>query len=132
VVPPGTHPGALHRQALERLDHVELLEGYEPRAIGGDTFVTSLTAAREHDVRELAVEAVFVELGLAPNSAIVRQLAELDPAGFVRVDSRNRTSVAGLFAAGDVTATRAEHVLVAMGDGARAAISACEDLLFSQ
>jgi thioredoxin reductase len=59
----------------------------------------------------------------------VEHLVELDEQGRIKVDNYARTSVPGLYAAGDVTNTYAEQVLVAVGEGAKAALSAYEYLL---
>jgi alkyl hydroperoxide reductase subunit F len=72
---------------------------------------------------------MFVELGLVANSQIVEGLVELDAEGRIRVDPMGRTSVPGIFAAGDVTTNYAEQVLIAVGDGAKAALSAYDYLL---
>ncbi len=76
----------------------------------------------------LDVDGVFNALEPSPNSGPVAGLAELDGAGWVRVDSRCRTSCPGLFAAGDVTDVHREQVLVAIGEGAKAFLSAVEYL----
>ena len=77
----------------------------------------------------LRIDAAFVDLGLAPNSACVRQLARIDGCGFIWVDERMATTVPGLFAAGDVTTAFGEQILIAVGDGARAALSAYDYIL---
>jgi alkyl hydroperoxide reductase subunit F len=66
----------------------------------------------------LEVDGTFVEMGLTANTAIVEGLVDLDAQGRIVIDSANRTSQAGIFAAGDVTNTYAEQVLVAVGEGA--------------
>jgi alkyl hydroperoxide reductase subunit F len=76
----------------------------------------------------LDVDGVFNALEPSPNSGPVAGVAELDAGGWVRVDSRCRTSCPGLFAAGDVTDVHREQVLVAMGEGAKAFLSAVEYL----
>ncbi len=68
-------------------------------------------------------------MALVPNSGMVAELVDLDREGRVKIDARNRTSVPGIFAAGDVTDTYAEQVLVAAGEGAKATLSAYEYLL---
>jgi alkyl hydroperoxide reductase subunit AhpF len=68
-------------------------------------------------------------LGLIPNSDLVKELADLDEQGRVMVDNINRTNCPGLFAAGDVTNAYTEQVLIAVGEGAKAALSAYEYLL---
>ena len=77
----------------------------------------------------LDVDAIFVELGLKPHSELVAGWVDLDEAGRVQVTCMAETNVPGLFAAGDVTCLPAEQVLVAIGEGAKAALSAYEYLL---
>jgi thioredoxin reductase len=78
---------------------------------------------------EIGADGTFIEKALIPNSEMVAGLVDLDPQGRIKIDARNRTSVPGIFAAGDVTDTYAEQVLVAAGEGAKAAFSAYEYLL---
>jgi len=80
---------------------------------------------------EYEADGMFVEKALAPNSDIVGDLVKLDERGSIIVDGSNRTSVPGIFAAGDVTNNVAEQVLIAIGDGAKAALSAYEYLLLA-
>jgi alkyl hydroperoxide reductase subunit AhpF len=80
-------------------------------------------------VNIIPAEGTFIEMNLVPNSQMVEHLVELDEQGRIKVDNYARTSVPGLYAAGDVTNTYAEQVLVAVGEGAKAALSAYEYLL---
>jgi thioredoxin reductase len=112
---------------------VEVFRGYRVQSIDADPRCTrSITIAHEHDIRRLAVQAIFADLGLVPNSQMVRRLLQLDQQGAVVVDEMQCTSVAGLFAAGDVTSNPSEQVLVAIGDGTRAAVSAYAFVLQQQ
>jgi len=70
-----------------------------------------------------------VELGLKPHTELVKGWVELDAEGRVVVDATAATSVPGLYAAGDVTDLPAEQVLIAIGEGAKAALGAYEYLL---
>lgn len=63
------------------------------------------------------------------NTGMVRHLLDIDPGQFIGVDEHGTTSVPGVFAAGDVTTTRDEQISIAIGDGARAALSAYEYIL---
>jgi alkyl hydroperoxide reductase subunit F len=76
----------------------------------------------------LAVVAVFVEVGLVPNNEPVRELVKLNHRGEVEIDSNGRTPVPGLFAAGDVTTAYGKRILIAAGEGAKAALAAQEYL----
>jgi len=116
-------------QTLQQRPNLEVLADYQVKAVNGPFHVESVVVERGDEHRWLRVEAAFVDLGLMPNSSIVRQLAQLDRDGFVCVDERNATTCAGLFAAGDVTTSFGEQILIAIGDGARAALSAYDYLL---
>jgi alkyl hydroperoxide reductase subunit F len=74
--------------------------------------------------KRLAVRGIFVEIGLTPSSALVRGLACLNDAGEIVVDCNCRTDVPGLFAAGDVASTPEKQIIIAAGDGAKAALQA--------
>jgi thioredoxin reductase len=116
-------------QALRHTPQVTLFEGYEVCQIAGSASVEHLVVAREGEESSLRVEAVFADLGLLPNSGVVRQIVQVDPDGFIWVNDQNMTSLPGLFAAGDVTTAIAENMLEAIGDGTRAAIGAYTYLL---
>jgi alkyl hydroperoxide reductase subunit F len=70
-----------------------------------------------------------VELDLVPQSDLVAEIVDRDERGRIKVDCSNRTSTPGVFAAGDVTTVFAEQVLIAIGEGAKAALAAYEYLL---
>ncbi|MCC6382723.1 MAG: thioredoxin-disulfide reductase [Dehalococcoidia bacterium] len=72
----------------------------------------------------LPVSAVFIFIGQSPNSHLLRGLVDLDGGGHARVDLRMRTSVPGLFVAGDVRTQAARQLVAACGDGATAALAA--------
>ena len=114
---------------LRRADNVLILEGYAPREVKGDVYAHSLVVGKNGDVRELSADAIFVELGLKPNSEMLNDLVELEADGRIKVDVKNRASRPGIFAAGDVTNVYAEQVLIAIGEGAKAALSAYDYLL---
>ena len=75
------------------------------------------------------MDGVFVELGLSPVSEFVADLVERTQDGFIKVNCENATNVPGLFAAGDVAECFVEQILIAVGMGATAALSAYEYLL---
>lgn len=118
---------------LSQAKNVNILTGYHVVEVKGDTHARIVVIKGEDggvgSVRELHADGIFVEMALTPNSRMVEDLAALDKQGRIIVDSSNRTNVAGLFAAGDVTNCYAEQVLVAVGEGAKAALSAYDFLL---
>lgn len=81
------------------------------------------------ETHEVVAEGIFVQIGLSPNSAVVSDLVELNRMGEIVVDERGRTSVPGIYAAGDVTTVPFKQIVVAMGQGATAALTAFEDRL---
>lgn len=116
-------------QRVKWLPNVSILAGYSVTRVEGLNFAQQLILSRNGNVRELSADAIFIELGLIPNSGLVADLVERDDEDRIRIDSRNRTSAPGIFAAGDVTDVYAEQVLIAIGEGAKAALSAHDYLL---
>lgn len=86
---------------------------YEDRASG-----------TQHSV---AIDCVFVQIGLSPNSSIVSDLVALNRFGEIVVDDKGRTNVPGIYAAGDVTTTPYKQIVIAIGEGAKVALTAFED-----
>jgi NADH-dependent peroxiredoxin subunit F len=75
-------------------------------------------------VKQLDVTGIFVEIGLLPNSDMVKDLVRLNLAGEVPVNCACETEVPGLFAAGDVTSAPDKQIIIAVGEGAKAALQA--------
>lgn len=109
--------------------NVEVLEGYEVKSVQGDDYARKIVVQSNGNSKELSADAFFVELELVPQSSLVADLVELDDMNKIVIDSQNRTSHEGIFAAGDVTNVVAEQVLICVGEGAKAALSAYEYLL---
>lgn len=76
------------------------------------------------------LEGIFVQIGLLPNSQFAKDIVETNKFGEIIVDEKNRTSVPGIYAAGDVTNTPFKQIVIAMGEGAKAALTSFEDLMF--
>jgi len=74
--------------------------------------------------RKLEVGGVFIEIGLTPNSEPFKEIVQLNRLGEIEVNCANETSVSGLFAAGDVTNVPEKQIVVAAGEGAKAALQA--------
>jgi alkyl hydroperoxide reductase subunit F len=117
-------------QRLASSAKVVVWEGHDIIEIQGNGYAERIIVRTpEGETAEIAVDGIFIELGLIPNSEPIKGLAKLDDQGRVVVDNLNRTSCPGLFAAGDVTDAYAEQVLIAVGEGAKAALSVYEYLL---
>jgi len=79
--------------------------------------------------KEEQLDGIFVQIGLIPNSGFLKDTLDLTPQGEIKVDAKGRTSVPGIYAAGDVTTTPFKQIIIAMGEGAKAALTAFEDVL---
>lgn len=77
-----------------------------------------------------AVDGVFIQIGLLPNSGFARDAVELTKFGEIVVDAKGRTSVPGIYAAGDVTTVPFKQIVIAMGEGAKVALAVFEDRMY--
>jgi alkyl hydroperoxide reductase subunit F len=110
--------------------NVSILTAHQVVEIKGDQFAKSLLVKdAQGKTTELVADGTFVEMALVPSSQMVADLVALDEQKRIIIDCGNHTNVPGIFAAGDVTNTYAEQVLVAVGEGAKAALSAFDYLL---
>ncbi|WP_377156857.1 alkyl hydroperoxide reductase subunit F [Roseateles sp. UC29_93] len=81
------------------------------------------------EAKRVEVEGVFVQIGLVPNTEWLRGTVELSRHGEIIVDAKGQTSVPGVFAAGDATTVPFKQIIIAAGDGAKAALSAFDHLI---
>jgi alkyl hydroperoxide reductase subunit F len=93
--------------------------------VNGITFKDRAT----EQVHHLALEGVFVQIGLVPNTEWLKGAMELTRFGEIVVDAKGHTSVPGVFAAGDCTTVPYKQIVIAAGDGAKAALSAFDHLI---
>jgi alkyl hydroperoxide reductase subunit F len=99
---------------------------HEVLEITGENFVNGIKIRdlKTKQERELQVSGVFIEIGLIPNSEPVKVVIALNRLGEIEVNCNNETNVPGLFAAGDVTNVPEKQIVVAAGEGAKAALQA--------
>ena len=116
---------------VTRMDKVEPLVNYETLEILGEQQVQGLRIRSRSDSTErtLAIDGVFVEVGLLPNTAFAMDILQLNQYGEILIDCQTSTGVPGVFAAGDATNVRDKQVIIAAGEGAKAALRANEYLL---
>ena len=118
------------KKKLQTAMNVTIVAGREVVEVLGDQFARSLvTKDADGNIAEYNADGIFVEKELIPQTKMVKDLVELDERGRIIVDYTTATNVPGLFAAGDVTNGYAEQVLIAVGEGAKAALRAYEYLL---
>lgn len=122
-----------HVEGSDQLEKVELESyyGHEILEILGGEMVTGMRIKDKDtgEEKEVEVEGIFVEIGLIPNSQIVEDLVEINEAGEIVVDCDSQTDVDGLFAAGDVSSVPEKQIIIAAGEGAKAALGAYRYLI---
>jgi alkyl hydroperoxide reductase subunit F len=120
------------QDALHRQTNVTVLTSALTTEVHGDgSRVTGLsyqdrTSGETHRVD---LDGIFVQIGLLPNTEWLQGVVELSPRGEIVVDDRGQTSVPGVFAAGDCTTVPYKQIVIAMGQGATAGLSAFDHLM---
>jgi len=114
---------AIMREKVMNSKKVSILNGTRVTAVLGDKMVTGIKIEREGKEERLPVQGIFVEIGLIPNSEFAKEL-EKNELGEINVDCRTETNIPGIFAAGDVTDVPEKQIIVAAGEGAKAALMA--------
>lgn len=117
-------------EKAQSLANVQILRGVQTKAVLGDGKKVQALSYEERSngiLHQLEIEGIFVQIGLAPNSAAFRDLLEINPRGEIVIDSHNRTSVSGIYAAGDVSTIPYKQIVIAVGEGAKASLAAFED-----
>ena len=117
---------------LRSLANVDIhVQAQTTEITGADGKVNGLTYTdrRNGEARHVELEGVFVQIGLVPNSEWLKGTMELTKHGEIVVDPRGQTSVPGVFAAGDVTTVPFKQIIIATGDGAKAALGAFDHLI---
>lgn len=120
--------GKLLAERIGALPNVEKILSYVPveiRGVAGESVEgLAVRSVKTGEERVLPVEGIFMAVGQKPASELVQSLAELTESGYVKADARMKTSLPGLFVAGDVRDTVLRQVVTACADGAVAAESA--------
>jgi alkyl hydroperoxide reductase subunit F len=120
------------QRKLRSLPNVRVIVSAQTTEVHGeDGKVVGLTY-RDRSTGELhriELEGVFVQIGLLPNTEWLKGTIKLSDRGEIEVDERGQTSIPGVFAAGDATTTPYKQIVIAMGEGAKAALSAFDYLV---
>lgn len=116
----------------ERKNVKIILNAKASQIIGDDTKVIGIDYEdlNTGDVNRLSVDGIFIQIGLAPNSNFVEGLVKLNKYKEIIVDEKCRTNIEGILAAGDVTTVPYKQIIISMGEGAKAGLSAFEYLSF--
>jgi alkyl hydroperoxide reductase subunit F len=113
---------SIMRAKVMASDKVKIFNNSCIGAVLGDKLVTAVKLIREGKEELLAVEGVFVEAGLVPNSEFAISLSK-NELNEIKVSSYNQTNIPGIFAAGDVTDVPEKQIIIAAGEGAKASLS---------
>lgn len=119
---------AVMQEKLLKADNLTLLNDARVTQVLGDKFVSAIKIKKADKEELLSVQGVFVEIGLIPNSDFASQV-EKSPIGEIKVNCRNETNIAGVFAAGDVTDVPEKQIIIAAGEGSKACLSAFRYLM---
>jgi alkyl hydroperoxide reductase subunit F len=102
---------------------VRILHNTRVESITGEKFVKGMNIDTKGKKESLEVKGIFIEIGLMPNSWFANGL-DKNEKGEIKVNCANETNVPGIFAAGDVTSVPEKQIVIAAGDGAKAALGA--------
>ncbi len=123
---------AVLQRKLASLPNVQIVTSAQTTEITGDGQKVNGLVYKDRasgESRRIELEGVFVQIGLVPNTDWLKGTVELSRNGEIVVDARGQTSVPGVFAAGDATTVPFKQIIIAAGDGAKAALSAFDHLI---
>jgi alkyl hydroperoxide reductase subunit F len=125
---------AVLQRKLRSLSNVDIIVSAQTTEIHGDGAKVNGLTYKDRvsgELNTLELEGVFVQIGLVPNTEWLKGTLDLSPHGEIEVDARGQTSLTGVFAAGDVTTVPHKQIVIAMGEGAKASLSAFDYLIRS-
>ena len=117
-------------EAVKKLPNVEIFTNHATTEVIGDgTKVTGIAVKNRatEEVRTIDLAGIFVQIGLVPNSDFIKNIVETNKFDEIEIDSHCRTSEVGIYAAGDVSTVPYKQIIISMGEGAKAALTAFED-----
>lgn len=123
---------AVLQRKLFSLPNVEVITSALTSEVKGDGQKVTGLVYKNRDNGEfttIGLEGIFVQIGLLPNTDWLKGTVELSPRGEIIVDARGETSLPGVFAAGDVTTVPYKQIVIAVGEGAKASLSAFDHLI---
>ena len=112
------------------MPNIEIFKSSQTTQVLGDgNHVTAIRVKdrTNNEEREIALDGIFVQIGLAANTDLLRDALPLNERREIVVDANCRTSIPGVYAAGDCTNVPYKQIIIAMGEGAKAALSAFDD-----
>ncbi|WP_269531830.1 alkyl hydroperoxide reductase subunit F [Chitinimonas sp. BJYL2] len=121
----------LQKKLLSLPNVTAIMSAQTTEVVGDGQKVTGLryTDRTTGESRLVELEGIFVQIGLLPNTDFFKEAVKLSPRGEIEVNDRGETSVPGIFAAGDATTVPYKQIIIAMGEGAKASLSAFDYLI---
>jgi len=122
------------QRKLRSLPNVDIIMSAETTEIHGDGKKVNGLSYKDRPTgkdRRIELEGVFVQIGLVPNTEWLKDTVALSRFGEIEVDSKCQTSLPGVFAAGDATTVPYKQIVIAAGEGSKAALSAFDHLIRS-
>ncbi|MEK1835245.1 MAG: alkyl hydroperoxide reductase subunit F, partial [Pseudomonas sp.] len=123
---------AVLQRKLHSLANVTVITSAQTTEVTGDGQKVNGLRYKDRqsdELRTVELEGIFVQIGLLPNTDWLKGTIELSPRGEIIVDARGETSMPGVFAAGDVTTVPYKQIVIAVGEGAKASLSAFDHLI---
>ena len=122
---------AVLQKKLYSLPNARVIRSAQTTEVTGDDKVSGLMYKdrASGETHWLELEGIFVQIGLLPNTDFLKGTIDLNRMGEIVVDDKGRTSVPGVFAAGDCTSVPYKQIIIAMGEGAKASLSAFDHLI---
>ncbi|MBF0350448.1 MAG: alkyl hydroperoxide reductase subunit F [SAR324 cluster bacterium] len=117
---------------LESMKNVSIIKNAQTTEVVGNGEKVVGLAYKDratNEVHQKDLDGVFVQIGLLPNSAVVKDIVETNRFGEIIIDNKCRTNVKGIYAAGDVSTVPFKQIIISMGEGAKAALTAFEEQL---
>ncbi|CAA7626337.1 alkyl hydroperoxide reductase subunit F [Magnetospirillum sp. UT-4] len=123
---------AVLQAKLNSLPNVTVIVSAQTTEVLGDGARVTGLAYKEREsgaAHRVELDGIFVQIGLVPNTEWLKGTLALSPRGEIEIDAAGRTSLPGVFAAGDATTVPYKQIIIAMGDGAKASLSAFDHLI---
>ena len=118
------------QEKAKSLPNVEIFLSSQTTEVVGDGKKVSGLRVKNRKTEEestIGLDGIFVQIGLAANSGIFKEIVETNRMGEILIDDHCRTNIPGIYAAGDVSTVPYKQIIISMGEGAKAALSAFED-----
>ena len=131
---PALRADAVLQNKLRSLPNVRIITQAQTIEVTGDGEKVNGLVYKDRvngEKHTVELEGIFVQIGLLPNTDWLKGTLNLSPRGEIEVDNRGQTSMAGVFAAGDCTTVPYKQIIIAMGEGAKASLSAFDYLIRS-